>query len=199
MVHLWILWMIPFQRSWGHWWERAGQFGGKLNGDSIRGRLNYAIQLHRCKSEKSGIGLEPSTGFNSKSGSESNDGQEAKQRQNSFCRGVFFKCTSSLVMLSWILQQRGIASNGKGILRMTLMIVVLGLGIVKSEKRESKTWKGNLRKSDNWEGNLRMPLMIVVLGLGIVMLVCVVVLVALLLCNNSGEDEDCRLVNCYLP
>ena len=42
-------------------------------------------------------------------------------------------------------------------------------------------------------------MMIVVLGLGIVMLVCVVVLVALLLCNNSGEDEDCRLVNCYLP
>ena len=39
-----------------------------------------------------------------------------------------------------------------------------------------------------------MPLMIVVLGLGIVMLVCVVVLVALLLCNNSPDEEDCRLV-----
>ena len=38
--------------------------------------------------------------------------------------------------------------------------------------------------------------MIVVLGLGIVMLVCVVVLVALLLCNNSVDEDDCRLVKC---
>ena len=42
-----------------------------------------------------------------------------------------------------------------------------------------------------------MPLMIVVLGLGIVMLVCVVVLVALLLCNNSGDEEDCRFCFTY--
>ena len=42
-----------------------------------------------------------------------------------------------------------------------------------------------------------MPLMIVVLGLGIVMLVCVVVLVGLLLCNNSGDEEDCRFCFTY--
>ena len=33
-----------------------------------------------------------------------------------------------------------------------------------------------------------MPLMVVVLGLGVLMLVCVVILVALLLCNNSRDE-----------